>query len=282
MEHRRWGVLVGLAAALCVAGGALGQGAAGEPASARFRDVQLPGVPVPASEFADAESVFEKYIEAIGGRETVFGITSRQFVGRVEFVIAMPDGTRQRQSGRVDTYAKAPNLYVQDVIFPGLRSDRTVFDGEMAWRESDTGEVVVITGEELERVKSSASFYQAADYEKQFASYEVIGGSEEPSGERYVHVLVEYASGRQELMLFDEETGLLRAIVTDRDIGNGERIPLLRWYDSYKSFDGVSYPTTVKEQYANVALEYSLSDVVTGIEMPAMRRPAAVREAAGG
>ncbi|MEM8758028.1 MAG: hypothetical protein AAGF47_09635, partial [Planctomycetota bacterium] len=236
-------------------------------------EVSIPGRELPAEEFPDAKTVFENYIEAIGGREAVFSKQTRRFTGSFVYEVTSEDGTAARQPGRVVSNAAAPDRYSQSVILPGLLSEMTYFDGTHGWRQDDQGNLNVLEGEELSRLRNSAQFYQVADYENLFKRYEVTGGVEQADGTRLVRVDVEFPSGRDESYVFDTETGLLTAVLSDRSIGNGQRVPLLRMYLDYAEFDGVKYPTRTTERYANVSLLFNVSNVETGIEMPDFETP---------
>ena len=272
-----------VAAGLVVVSPALSQQGAQPAQSPTPRElieaINLPGTPVDASELPDADTVFENYIEALGGRDAVFSIKTRKFLGNVTLQIQMPDGTKAEQTGRVETYAAAPNIYMQDVVFPGVRTDRTVYDGEHGWRITNFEEVALIEGEELERLRTSAAFYQAANYKEHFVSYEVVGGVIEPEGSKLIRVRVTYEAGREEAFIFEESTGLLKAVIGERSVGEGLRAGMLRMYQNYAEFGGVQYPTMVTEQYANVALLYRLTEVTIGVDMPEIERPAEVTAA---
>ncbi|MEM9166606.1 MAG: hypothetical protein AAGB48_06230 [Planctomycetota bacterium] len=235
--------------------------------------IAMPGDPIPVSDLPDAETVFENYIEAIGGREAVFGIESRRFNGRVQIEVTPEDGEPLLQRGRVITHAAAPNLLVQDVIFPGVQSIRTYFDGSRGWRETDTGDTTLLEGEELSRISNSANFYQLADYKNHFTRYSVVGGADE-DGTRVARIDAEFSSGRIESYIFSLDSWLLIAVLTDRQIPDGARAALVRQYQDYQEHDGVFYPMRTTEKYGNVVLAFEIQSIETNVVIPAIEPPA--------
>lgn len=226
---------------------------------------------IPASELPDATAVFDRYIQAIGGRDEVMAVTTRKISSRLSiFILGQAEAV---QSGRFEIYAQAPNILVQDLIFPGRGTTRVIFDGENGWNLDETDKATKVAPSTLERIRGSAYFYQVAKPDEMFTSYRVIKGVE-AEGIRAVQVAVTHRSGREEVHIYDLDTGLHIATVGKRELdGTDQQVDFQRSYSDYKKFGNVLYPTKIIERYSNIAIELTLTNVATGITVPEIKRP---------
>jgi hypothetical protein len=223
----------------------------------------------------------ERYIEALGGREVVFGFTSRRIAARLNVYLA--GQADPVQSGKLETWSKAPDIYIQDLLFPARGTTRICYDGQVGWQIDENDNAEAVTGTQLERLRDSSQFYQIADYDKLFSRYEVVRGLVAQNGQRVVQLAAQYHSGRQEVFTFDLDSGLLLAINGQREVEGVETlVDFQRALLDYKPFGAMQFPTRIIERYSNVATELLISSVEAGVEPPALQRPAGIEPASGG
>jgi hypothetical protein len=173
-------------------------------------------------------------------------------------------------------------VLVQDLIFPGRGTTRVIFDGEQGWNLDEADKATPIAPGTLERIRGSAYFYQVAKPDEMFTSYRVLSGVE-ADGIRAVQVAVTHRSGREEVQIYDLDSGLQLATVGKRELENtDQQVEFQRSYSEYKKFGDVLYPTKIIERYANIAIELTLTNVTTGVAVPEVKRPAGLFEANSG
>ncbi len=224
----------------------------------------------PAKDLPSAESIFERHIEAIGGKEAVFAIKSRKLTGRVK---VFPPGAEEPQvTGILRIHAEAPDKIVQEIIVVGSMTQKRIFDGKAGWLLNNEDPAVPMTGEELERFTVASRFYAEVDYENHFKSIETVDKQENELGTVYM-VRVEHFSGRVEAYFFNEETGFLVAIVGQRDNGQGQPEQFQRLYEDYKEFDGVKTTMLIREATPRQRIELEFSNVENDVDLPEIERP---------
>jgi len=104
----------------------------------------------PADKMEAGKAIFEKVIEAQGGRGRLSNI--RDTIFRAGYKI-FPQGTDMTAV----YYTKLPDRFRIDMIFPNGTPDVRAFDGRSGWRNDlRTGAVQEMTGQVLEEFKNSA------------------------------------------------------------------------------------------------------------------------------
>ncbi|MEO0511878.1 MAG: hypothetical protein AAF108_03165 [Planctomycetota bacterium] len=200
----------------------------------------------------EAEVIFEKYIEALGGRENLENVTSRFLTGNM--VIMSRNGDETRALVTV-TYA-APSKLRQEILAPGTFEQTLICNGENAWRNSGDG-WTAIEGEQLVTVIDTADFntYYAIGYQER---YKEIAETrwDRVRGETLAVVRATRQSGSTDLLYFDPNTNLLRAF---RQVPTSPQPGVAvaeYWIDEYKEFDGVKVPVAMKVY--SPAFDYTL------------------------
>ena len=229
------------------------------------------------ADLPSAASLFDRHIEAIGGRDAVFAVTSRKMTGRLKVFVEGKD--EPVQTAVIRMIAKAPNELIQEMVIPGQSTTKIVFDGKAGWSvDSDTGEIKPMDGSNLDLFATTARFYNEVDYQNSFKSIKTIDKKDLPTGTVYV-VQVDYFSGRKAFFLFSEENGFLVGVLGTRETTPGRIVEFKRLYQEYTDIDGVKYPTLVKESYDNITYELSFTKIEPGAEFPEIERPANVPDA---
>jgi len=191
-----------------------------------------PAPPRPAQpQLPTPDSIFEKYVQALGGAAAWDKITSRVTKGsRIGADnVLVPE----------DVYQKAPNKIVTTTTYPG-NAFSNGFNGTTAWGFSSKDGEQQLPAAFLKQLKDDADFEKPLHLKSQFGNLRVVG--QEKVNDRPAWVVVATKEDRQrERLFFDTETGLLmrRYVESKTILGN---LPLQTDYDDYRDVDGVKLP----------------------------------------
>jgi hypothetical protein len=190
--------------------------------------------PRPGGAAPVAEQVFDKYVQAVGGRDAAAKFTS-----------VVLTGNQMGQNGTpmpVEIYRKAPGKVLSTVTSPQGTMIQA-FDGTSGWMQNQRGTRDIPPGE-LGRLKDQDSLYDVIKIQEPFPK--MRPGGREKIGDRDAIVLRGQAPDNRMLRLsFDSETGLLlrKVILTSTMIGI---IPEQYDFEDYRDIDGVKLPYTIR------------------------------------
>ena len=237
-----------------------------------------PAQPAQATEQAElpsAESLFERHIEAIGGKDKVFAIKTRRFTSTLK--IYQGSDEKPVRTGILRVTAKAPDSLIQEIIYPGVSTTTKYFDGKAVWTVEQGQPAAVLSPDELERFAVGARFYADADYKNQYKTYTTVN-SQDVNGDTIYIVEVEYFSGRKGAVVFSKSSGLIVGAAGVRDL-NGQPIEFRRSYEDYTDFgSGVLTAKTIREVVGGAMIEIISNTIETGIEFPAIERPEGIED----
>ena len=229
-------------------------------------------VPIAVEDLPSVDEVMALHLDGIGGEAAVRAVTSRRFTGRV--TVYAQGQAEPLQVGRLEMMAKAPGTLVQDMVFPGRSSVRTVVQDGVVWQLDEDEKAAPVDESSAARQLVSARFYQLADWEAMFSELRVVGGLSQ-GGRRAVQLEATHLDGRTEVYTFDLDSGLLLLISGERPspVDSARVVPFRRAYEDYREVDGVLYPHRVVEQVAPVIFEIQVSAIETGVDVPTFEVP---------
>ncbi|MFI4892895.1 MAG: hypothetical protein ACIAQ0_05585 [Phycisphaerales bacterium JB058] len=240
---------------------------------------EAPAEPAPATEQTElpsAESLFERHIEAVGGKDKVFDITTRRFTATLKFYQGGSEEPAQTSILRIT--AKAPDLMIQEIITPGVSTITKYFDGDAGWVVEQGKPAVAMEVEELERFAVGARFYAEADYKNHYKGYKTVN-KQEVNGDTIYIVEIEHFSGRKEALAFSDDSGLIIGVAGMRTI-QGRQFEFRRSYEDYSDFgDGVLYAKTIREVMGGTMFEIVMTSIDTDIDFPELERPEGIEDA---
>jgi photosynthetic reaction center cytochrome c subunit len=182
-----------------------------------------------------AEEIFAKYLQAIGGAESVAKNTTRAENGTVE-------GPRALHA-TIETYRKAPNKAYAVLHTPNGDVLEGV-DGRVGWGRRANGELTDESGDELARSKQWAAFYPGAQFQQDYSRFQVRGIENVDGHDAYL-VMAWWPAGGTDALYFDTQTGLLLRITHQIDTPLGS-LPLETDYDDYRDVNGLKIPFKVR------------------------------------
>lgn len=189
-----------------------------------------------------AETVIEKYIEALGGRDKLEGITDM-----TQDITASMMGMEIKGKN----YQKAPYYSKQTMEMSGMTISQQLFDGEKAVMVTQMGRQEFTEGPEYEQFKMQSLInpelvYKEFDIEKELLGIKTI------NGEDTYKIEVVYPSGRKIHDYYSVSSGLKIKTLTDE-----VRIT----YNDYREVDGLVMAHTMVQEVGPQIIEMRIDSV---------------------
>jgi hypothetical protein len=195
-----------------------------------------------------ADAILEKYAQAVGGKENLAKITSRQITAsRVE-----PNGTTETE----EVWQKGGKLLVTTTYPQAVVTES--FDGTTAWKRAGA-DTIPLRADEIEQIKRNAQILSFADLKTVYAKMDYRAVDRIDGREVYL-VLATTADNQRERLYFDTQSGLLvRRIASSPTILGAFQYQVD--YTDYKDFGGVKFPTTIRYAMPNMSWTQKIADV---------------------
>jgi outer membrane lipoprotein-sorting protein len=221
-----------------------------------------------APDAPSAESLLDKYIEAIGGAQKVAGVTSLVAKGTYD---GSPVSLITGQSP-IEIYAKTPGQRAT-IIHTKAGDATTIFDGQMAWSAAPSLysplPVVPLTGTDLDAAKVEAVLTFPAQIRQSLTNWRV--GYPFIIDNNDVQVVQGISAGRQPVKLyFDSKSGLLVRLVRYTTLPVGLN-PLQTDYSDYRDVSGIKVPYKIKMTWVGGQATVTFSEVQLNVPISATR-----------
>ena len=191
------------------------------------------------------QSVVEKHLTAMGGRDALMKITSRKATGTV--AISTPAGDL---TGPVELYSKAPTksravlaLDLAAVGGPGTLTIEQIFDGVTGWSLNPMQGDQEITGTQLENMRNA--FFPSPFLQKDSPDKLELLPRETVNGKAWIVMKITRPSGNFVTVYFDPATYLVARTVTTIDNPMGGTMQQSGESQDYRTVDGIKVPFTV-------------------------------------
>jgi hypothetical protein len=191
------------------------------------------------------QSVIDKHIAALGGREALMKLTNRKATGKV--AISTPNGDIP---GDVELYSKAPTksraLLSLDLSAMGAGTVviEQIFDGVAGWANNPMAGDQEITGRQLENMKNN-------HFPSPFLEKDNGGGKiellprETVAGKSWIVMKISRPSGNYVTLYFDPATYLIARSVTEVENPQGGMLVQASESQDYRVVDGVKVPFVI-------------------------------------
>ena len=214
-----------------------------------------------------AEQIFEKYLQALGGRQKVGNVTS--FTAKGTYAGYDTDQAK----APIEIFAKAPNQRALIVHAPFGNSVRT-YDGQAGWVASADKPLPLmpLTGGNLEGAKVEALLAFPAQLPQAFSQWRV---SSTAIDDKPVRVLQGTNPRQLPVNLYFDDSGLLVRAVRFVDTAVG-RIPTQIDYSDYREVAGVKMPFRLIVTWTDGQSTIELSEIQpnTPIDAAKFAKPA--------
>ena len=183
------------------------------------------------------DELYNKYIEAAGGKAAMQKITSRHVWGHFEV-------PAQGMTGPIEILSGSPMKMLTKIEIPGMGSTSTGLDGETGWMMNPAMGPMLIEGIALDQMKQQADMAALADPSKYVTSRETTGEANHGGSPCWV-VTVTTKWKETYTECYDKATGLLSATIRKQSTPMGD-LEGTTVYSDYKAFDGVKMSTVIR------------------------------------
>lgn len=202
-----------------------------------------------------ADSIFSKYIDALGGREKLDSVSDR-----TTYLTGTVEGTKVT----ITIYQKDPNLFRQDISSRNI-NQVLYYDGKKGTLISAAGETE-ITGNTLKDLQFDAYMNPVLDLKGKgvTASY---AGIEDVNGKKLYKIVLQTDTTKRWSEYYDPDTGLkLRQVKTI--ISPSGSFDQVTDFEDYRDVEGIKYPFKLIQSIGkqHIIMDVKLIKVNTGIK----------------
>ena len=194
------------------------------------------------------ETVIEKYIEAIGGREKLEKIADK---------VMELKGAVQGMDMKLTIAQKTPNKLFQELDF-SVGKQTTTFDGEKGKVEG-MGQVQMLEGQQLEDLKFQASLNAYLDYSANGIQLK-LAGLETVNDEEAYKIVLTTPSGKNITHFYAKESGLKIREVSEVTTPQGAFTQTIDLSD-YQEVDGLKFPYKLTQTMGPQSLNLEVTSI---------------------
>jgi hypothetical protein len=188
---------------------------------------------LPLARAQEPAKIVGQYVKAEGGSRALSRIQTLSLQG----TFTTDDG----KSGTYTLDTKLPNRFYQELLV-GEQNLIEAYNGKSAWRQSASGELGTLVGEEGMQVEAAAQYYNTHLLNPKKAKIALaIGANAEVRGKDALQLELTTATGVKRQVFFDPKTHL---IVKETATVGG--VPEEILYDDYQPVDGVKLPHKIE------------------------------------
>jgi hypothetical protein len=198
-----------------------------------------------------AEQVFDRYVQALGGKTPIDKIKSRWTKATLLRPKLVNSGTpkaamlNRAETWTIESFQKAPNKYLSIITTP----DGAIyqgFNGTVGWTKSTNGQREMNAGE-LAGIKRRADLYNDLKLKERYSELRVNGKALIGDNEVYV-IEARSLDNQSERLFFDVKSGFLRRRIVFTAIKLGLD-PEQTDYEDYREVNGVWLPFIVRVSF---------------------------------
>jgi len=203
-----------------------------------------------------AESIFEKYIEATGGKEAYKKIKTVVLKGSVEMM---------GMAIEVTTYKAEPNLMLTETNISEMGKVLVGFDGKNAWSLNPMMGPSLLQGAEADALKASS--VREDEWKTRYSKFETVG-VETVEGEECYKVAVTAKNGTNAANFFSKKSGLLVMTSGKANTEMGEIESQVIFKDYRKVGDLVLMPFQIINSDAGMSMPITFSEIKVNVDLP--------------
>lgn len=201
-------------------------------------------------EDVSVQTVFDDYIEAIGGVENVKAIDNVVMKGKMNAM---------GQSLDVEMVNTQNDEFFMQMSMPGMTIMKTVFDGESGYSEQQ-GQRKDMTPEEIEQTKLTSGVFPEL---KDASPFELVAIESTEEGDAYV-----IQTSEKKKTFYSVETGLkIKEVEVMEQMG--QTMESTTKYADYKAVNEVLFPHTIIQSVGPQNFEMKMNEIMVNQEVPA-------------
>lgn len=207
-----------------------------------------------AQALPSATEIFDRHVQAIGGRDAIMAVSSVQQKGILE-IAAMGI------SADVMMAISRPNKSTMTMTIPGLGEIRNGFDGAVAWDNNPMAGPSIAEGEQLEARKAAADFNQSFGiYDASTFDSVTVVEKGMFAGEEAFKIAVKRKVGPLVHVYYSVASGLYVGTQSTIPTPMGD-VEVNAVVSDYKAFGNLKLPTRIAQSQAGQEVNITFSDV---------------------
>jgi outer membrane lipoprotein-sorting protein/thiol-disulfide isomerase/thioredoxin len=221
--------------------------------------VASPSTPsITSADQPNVNTIINRYVQAVGGKTAVAAVTSRVTKGRID-IPGVSFG------GRLETYAKAPNMSLTVMSAEPIGVLKRGFDGRTAWVVSDEQGTHLPSPKELASLAAEDNLYRDIKLQELYSRISLFG--KDTLGSREVYVLEAMSRfGVQDKLYFDVGSGLLLRRDTMRPSSQGP-VRTEIYFSDWRDVDGIKLPFKTTERMPDRTYVFTLEEVKHNVQL---------------
>ena len=206
----------------------------------------------PDAALPPAQTVIDRHIAAIGGREAIQALHSVAMKGS----LTVP---ANGMAGTIEVFAARPNKSLVKTTLGGLGEILEGFDGTVGWSKSAMTGPMLATGEELAQKAFDAQFDGTLGIASRYESIRTVERTTF-EGKPVFKVALTRKGGGDDIDFYDVETGLKAGGIIERKNPMGT-IAVTVALSDYKKFGDLLQPTVLKQRMTGVEMITTFTSV---------------------
>lgn len=219
---------------------------AAAPASAQVQATAPVQPDKSAEALPPAQSIIDRHIEAVGGREAVKSHNSVNIKGS----ISIP---ANGMTGSIEVFAARPNKTLATTMLAGIGEVKEGFDGKVAWSISPMTGAMLSTGDELAQKALDADFDGSLGIASKYDAIKTVEKTTFEGRPVYKIALTRKIGGGDDIEFYDSETGLKAGGIVQRKNPMGT-LTVTSIVSEYKKFGNLLQPTVMKQRTQGVEI----------------------------
>ena len=205
--------------------------------------VAKPNYETALPEGVNVNTVLNKYIETIGGKEKLESVAS---------LAMMAEGEMQGMKLNLELKKTSKDQFMQDIKVMGNSMTKQVLNGNQGYIIMQ-GQRKEMSDEEIKKVKDESMLFPELRYLDSDVSLESI---EDIDGKKAYKIKV----SEERYMFYEVETGLLAQVVTSTEMG-GQTMTSTISYSDYQEISGIQFPFTISQTMGPQKLDFAVKEM---------------------
>ena len=205
--------------------------------------VAKPNYETALPEGVNVNTVLNKYIETIGGKEKLESVAS---------LAMMAEGEMQGMKLNLELKKTSKDQFMQDIKVMGNSMTKQVLNGNQGYIIMQ-GQRKEMSAEEIKKVKEESMLFPELRYLDSDVSLESI---EDIDGKKAYKIKV----SEEKYIFYEVETGLLAQVVTSTEMG-GQTMTSTISYSDYQEISGIQFPFTISQTMGPQKLDFAVKEM---------------------
>lgn len=235
-------------------------------------------VVTPVPDAPTPRELWDRYIEACGGKDAIRGSGSRRTKGTIHIPAAGMKGT-------VETFAKSPDKVLVKTTLGQFGEMQQAFDGTIGWANDSMSGARLLEGAELDAFRRDAAYDGPFGYIEAAREAKTLGSATFNGIDCWVVELKEVMGGDL-TCYFDKTEHLLRGMRTTSETPMG-KMPVEMVLTDYATFGGAKYPSrtltrVMMQEFNSTVDEVSWDEIDDSVFTPPPSVQALINSRKGG